>query len=519
MKIKISGMGFKTIQIKLPTHYSDAELHSLIAKNLKIKDFSYRIDTKSLDARNKSNIHWELQVAVSSPELSGGEEPSVQTLKIPRTGRNARAVVVGSGPAGFFAAFVLQKAGFRVHILERGKDINAREKGITDFESSGHFDPLANYAFGEGGAGTFSDGKLTSRSKRISTERQFITDTYISAGAPPEIAYMNHPHLGSDNLRKMTRVLREMFEEEGGTLSFETCLVDLLIEKEKVLAAVTDKGTFEASYFILGTGHSAFETFRMLMKRGVQFRPKNFAIGSRMEHPRQIINKAQWGKEELPGVKAAEYRLTANPDGKLPVYSFCMCPGGIIVPATAYANNNIVNGMSLYNRDMPFSNAACVAAVDPFRLIGENVSAARVLDWLEALEIKFYEKFHNYHVPFCSVKDFMERKEPGKIPESSYPLGLTPAPLWEFLPGEVQNSIREGLKEFCRKMKGFDTGIIMGLESKTSAPIQVIREEDGKCTGFSNLYMVGEGSGYAGGIISSGADGVKTALKICHSRT
>ncbi len=508
-------MGFRKISIQLPTAYSESEIRAEISKHLRIADFSYRIENKSLDARKKTNIHWEITVAVSSQELTYGMEVAATPLEIPLKKTKEKALITGSGPAGFFAAFVLQKAGFETVIIERGWDVDERARGISAFESGGLFDPTANYAFGEGGAGTFSDGKLTSRSKRISDERNFITDTYIAAGAPEEIRYMNHPHLGSDQLRSIVKTLRKQYLEAGGQIHFGTCLDDLSVKKGRVVAALTGKGEFEADHFILGTGHSAYETFRMLMKRSVIFRPKNFALGSRMEHRRQVINRAQWGKEELPGVKASEYRLTANPEGKLPVYTFCMCPGGIIVPATAYQNTNIVNGMSLFSRDMEFSNAAVVAAVNPYSIIGQTVSAAGVLDWLEKLESSFYEYHSGYWAPFCSIQDFIHKKVPQSIPSTSYPLGLEPAPLWEMLPDAVQESMRVGLKDFSRKMRGFDTGIIMGLESKTSAPIQVVRDENGKCAGFENLYLVGEGSGYAGGIISSGADGVKTALKIC----
>ncbi len=408
----------------------------------------------------------------------------------------------------------MQKAGYDTTIIERGKNVWDREKSIDCFESGGEFDASGNYAFGEGGAGTFSDGKLTSRSKRISAERQFIIDAYIEAGAPGEIGYMNHPHIGSDNLKKIVVNLRRKFESAGGKIYFSTQLEEIYIENKKVVAVKTNNGEIEADIFVLAIGHSAFETFRMLMRKGVIFRPKNFALGSRVEHPRQLINKALWGTEELPGVRAAEYRLTSNPKGELPVYTFCMCPGGIIVPATAYKNNNIVNGMSLFNRDMKFSNAACVAAINPYQIISENVSAGGVLDWLEEIESKFYELNNDYKAPVCTIQNFISRKMSSKMPSGSYPLGLVPMPLWEILPDIVQSAMREGLKDFCRKMKGFDTGIILGLESKTSAPIQVLRDEDGKCTGFENLYMAGEGSGYSGGIISSGADGIKTALKI-----
>jgi len=250
------------------------------------------------------------------------------------------------------------------------------------------------------------------------------------------------------------------------------------------------------------------------MRRGVAFRPKNFAIGSRMEHPQQIINLAQWGRESLPGVKAAEYRLTSNPEGSLPVYTFCMCPGGIVVPAAAYANTNIVNGMSLYQRDLRFANAACVAGVNPYELIGEKADAGSVLDWVEALETKFFEYSGGYKAPFCSISDFIRRKEPRHIPETSYPLGLKPSALWDLLPVRVSSSMRAGLQDFSRKIRGFESGIIMGLESKTSAPVQVVRDEARNCTGIQNLFISGEGSGFAGGIISSAADGVRTAMNL-----
>jgi uncharacterized FAD-dependent dehydrogenase len=508
-------MGYRLISLKAQTDYSDVGLRTLIAHQLGIREFSFTIEGKSLDARRKSDIHWLLRIGVSSPELKGGTESISPEIEIPRKKRSRKVLIAGSGPAGFFAAFFLQKAGFSTVIVERGKDVSQREKGIDAFEKDGNFDPKANYAFGEGGAGTFSDGKLTSRSKHISSERHFIFNSYIRAGAPEEIAYMTHPHLGSDKLKIIVKNLREEFEALGGIIHFETRLTDLEIKDGRVISGISDKGNFEADTFIIAPGHSAYETYRMLIRRGVMFIPKNFAIGSRMEHPQQIINMAQWGKPSLPGVKAAEYRLTANPAGALPVYTFCMCPGGIVVPAAAYENNNIVNGMSLYHRDLKFANAACVASVNPFELIGEKADAGSILDWVEALETKFYDYAGGYRAPFCTINDFIGHREPRDIPETSYPLGLKPAPLWELLPEKVSYSMRAGLMDFCRKIKGFETGIIMGLESKTSAPVQVVRDEGRNCTGIENLFISGEGSGFAGGIISSAADGVKTAMAIC----
>ncbi|MBW2673891.1 MAG: FAD-dependent monooxygenase [Deltaproteobacteria bacterium] len=507
-------MGYRELSFNLPPDYQGGALRGAIAKELGTDEFSYQIANKSLDARKRSDIHWQIQVSVLSEELAGGEPVTPPALAVPSRKRDEQAVVVGSGPAGFFAAFVLQKAGFRTTLIERGTEVKKRARGIRSFETTGLFDPVSNYAFGEGGAGTFSDGKLTSRSKRISKEKRFIIESYIRAGAPEEIRYMAHPHLGSDNLKTIVANLRSEFLDLGGRVLFETLLEDIRIEGGRVVEAVTPSGGIEADWCIIAPGHSAYETYRMLMRRGVGFRTKPFALGSRVEHPQELINLAQWGREELPGVKAAEYRLTSRGDGTLPVYTFCMCPGGVVVPASAYGHINIVNGMSRYRRDGVFANAACVAGVSLEGLTGREMSAPEALDWLEALEEKFFRYAEGFAAPFCPIADFIAMKEAGVIPASSYPLGLKPAPLWELLPPSVSDALREGLRDFARKIKGFETGTIMGLESKTSSPVQVLRDKTGLCSGFENLYVVGEGSGWAGGIISSGADGIRTALHI-----
>lgn len=507
-------MGFQEITHKIRTNYSEQELHKEIAKRLKISDFNYEMLGKSLDARNKRRIIWQLRIRVFSDELKGHFDAK-DKLEIPFKDRDQRVCVVGSGPAGFFAAFVLQKAGYKTTLIDRGADVDKRTQGINEFEKTGKFSPISNYAFGEGGAGTFSDGKLTSRSKHISLERQFILDSYIEAGAPKEIGYMAHPHLGSDNLKLIVKKLRLQFEELGGKILFETMMTDVKISNAKVSKVITDKREIDTDFLFIAPGHSAFETYRMLIRNGVQFRNKNFAIGSRMEHPQQIINYTQWGVEKLLGVKAAEYRLTSKGNGKQQIYTFCMCPGGMIVPATAYEDTNIVNGMSLYQRDAQFANAACVSGTNINDLLKKEVSPLESLDWLENLERSFYEISNDHKAPFCSISDFTKHKLNNTInQQTSYPLGITPMPLWELLPQDISSAMQAGLKDFCRRLKGFDQGIIMGLESKTSAPIQVVREKNYKCTGFENLYVIGEGSGFAGGIISSAADGIKAALSI-----
>jgi len=511
-------MGYKEISIKLPTSYQEEELKQKIRKNLRIKKFAYQIENKSLDARKKGNILWQLRISVFSKEIRGGKFVELPELIIPYKKRNKKAVVIGSGPAGFFSALVLLKAGFETTIIERGSDVNKRDESIKEFEKNGTFDEKNNYAFGEGGAGTFSDGKLTSRSKHISKEKQFILTSYIQAGAPDEIKYLSHPHLGSDNLKIIVINLREKFISLGGAIHFDTLLEDLIIVNGKVTEAITSSGNIKADEFIIASGHSAFETFRMLISRGVNFQTKNFAIGCRIEHTAEIINMAQWGSKNLPGVKAAEYRMTTQGKTSLPVYTFCMCPGGIVVPSAAYKNTNIVNGMSLYKRDGNFANAACVAGINPENLFGKKVTASETIDGLENLEQSFFEYSNDYRAPFCSIQDFIDKKIPKEIPDSSYPLGLNPAPLWDLLPSQINNSISEGLIIFNKKIKGFESGIIMGLESKTSSPIQVLRNSNGLCDGMKNLYIAGEASGYAGGIISSAADGIKAAMNIIESQ-
>lgn len=507
-------MGHQIIELKLPTGYTEPELREAIASQLGIRDFSYQIESQSLDARNKSRIHWLMRVGVSSAEIRGGEAPLAQSLDIPYKKRNQEVFILGSGPAGFFSALVLQLAGFDTVLVERGAEVDSRAGKLQQFEKTGVFSPVANYSFGEGGAGTFSDGKLTSRSKHISRERNFFTEQYIQAGAPPEIAYLAHPHVGSDKLRVVVKNLREKYQSLGGKILFETLLSGLVIRQGRVEEAVTTSGTFAADHFVLAPGHSAYETYRMLIGQGVPFRIKNFALGSRAEHPQALINRAQWGIEKLPGVKAAEYRLTSEGDGKHPVYSFCMCPGGIVVPAATYAHVNTVNGMSYYRRGGQFANAACVAGAHPTQLSPAIRSPLDALAWLEDLEQSFHQFSGGYAAPACTIADFLKGRLTSPLPKSSYPLGLIPAPLWELLPPVIVNAMREGLKDFSRKLRGYDQGILLGLESKTSSPIQVLRQPGGRVEGFENLYLAGEGSGYAGGIVSSAADGIKTAVNV-----
>lgn len=507
-------MGYKEIEIRIPVSTEEGELKSIIKRKTGLSDFTYHILRKSLDARNKRNIFWQYRFGVESAALKTGEKPPYKTIDLPKKKYQQSCIVVGSGPAGIFSAIALAEAGMKVTLIERGSDVKNRCESIEHFESSGQFDPKNNYSFGEGGAGTFSDGKLTSRTKGISGERNYIYDKFVEAGAPAEIVYMTHPHLGSDNLFSITKKLRNKLQELGGEILFETQLEDISPLNGSISSLHSSKGELEADFYIIATGHSATETYRMLINRGVRFQTKNFAIGMRAEHPQEIINRAQWGAPKLKGMKAAEYRLAGSDEQKKPVYSFCMCPGGTVVPATAYANTNIVNGMSNYQRNGQFANAAIVAGIHPNELLGKEASPLEALDYLENLEQSFYNYSKSYNAPAVRISDFLKGKTSTSLPESSYAFGLEMADMQKLLPQRIMSTMKSGLVQFTRKLNGYDQGILIGLESKTSSPIQVVRDRENFQTNYSNFYLAGEGSGWAGGIISSAADGIKVALSI-----
>ena len=507
-------MGFQSLQFKLPTDFNSEQLEKLIYRKTKLKSFTWQIEKKSLDARKKNDIHWLINVVVKSDGIKHSNYKAPAPLEFNYKKRAEKIIVIGSGPAGIFAARVLQLSGFKVSIFERGHDVETRTEALKNLHKNSIFDASDNYAFGEGGAGTFSDGKLTSRSKHISAERRFILQEYVNAGAPEEILYMSHPHIGTDNLKIVARNMRKKFIEEGGEFLFGTMLEDIKISKGKVSKIISNTGTHGADYLVLATGHSAYETYRMLLNRGIKFRTKNFAIGHRIEHPQRIINIAQWGVEKLAGVKAAEYRLTSKASNGLPVYSFCMCPGGQVVPAAAYDKKSVVNGMSYFSRNGYFANAGCVAGVHPDMLVGHTATTFEALDFMDKLEESFYEFKNSFTIPANGVKEYMQNKIFKGDIKSSYPLGLENYALRKMVPSFVADAISDGLKDFSRRLNGFDKGVLMGLESKTSSPLQAIREKDGQSEGVKNLFIVGEGSGYSGGIISSAADGVKCAMAL-----
>ena len=506
-------MNNNVIELKLSVPYTEKELINKI-KSQYSKYYKHSIVNKSLDARDKSNIHWKIKIELINKISNANNQHKKSNLETEFKKTNKKIIIVGSGPAGFFSAIILQSSGYKVEIIEQGKDINSRARDIEQFELTGRLNTSSNYTFGEGGAGTFSDGKLTSRTKKNKLEKQYVFDTLIEAGAPQEISYLSSPHLGSDNLKKIVKNLRAKFISLGGTISFNTKFINLKKKNNSINYIETNVRGLECDFLILAIGHSSYTTYNTLLNEGIPFKTKPFAIGSRVEHIQKLINKSQWGVLSLPGIKAAEYKLTHKSDINLPVYSFCMCPGGKIVPSSPQEEISIVNGMSNYKRNSKYANSAIVAGINLNQLYKKEISPREALNWLYNLENKFYKLKNNYSIPARKISDFLNNKPSVNIQDSSYPFEIFDYDFKELFPDKIYNSLIEGINKFKNKISGFEDGIIMGLESKTSSPIQVIRDRNGKVSTFDNLYMVGEGSGFAGGIVSSAIDGIKAALDI-----
>lgn len=510
--------GNKIVDLEMPTLFDHAELSLLCAQKLGISQSDLRVEIlkQSLDARSAHNPHWKLRIAVWSPAFSTQQHTNFPNLQFSNCGKKKKVVVIGSGPAGYFCSLALAKSGFSVTLLEQGPQVKQRWQDVQNFDAGGAFQEKSNYVFGEGGAGTFSDGKLTSRTKGIDAERNFVFQTYISAGAPPEINYLAHPHIGSDKLREITPRLRELLESEGICIEFETTVLGIVKQGNRVLSVVSNKGTLDAHFFVFACGHSASQTTRMLMQNGVMYLPKPFAVGMRFEIPQLTANLAMWKRAKLPGVKAAEFFFTSQTE--LPVYSFCMCPGGKVIPAMTTSNTLLVNGVSNYQRDGEFANAAIVAGVDLRQLISGSITAAQCLDWRENIERRAHESVRSTHAfaaPAARVDDFMAGKSSASLPPSSYPFPLVAHSYENIFDQKIIDSIRFGLKDLTKKMRGFEEGILIGVETTTSSPIRVARTPSRVCEGFENLFVAGEMSGWSGGIVSSAVDGVKTALSIC----
>ncbi|GAB6112123.1 NAD(P)/FAD-dependent oxidoreductase [Desulfomicrobium salsuginis] len=468
-----------------------------------------RVVRRSIDARARMP-RFQLRVAV------GGEERGASIFRPAPLG-GKRAVVVGAGPGGYFAALTLLEAGIRPVLLERGRDVRSRLKDVKRIYSEGLIDPHSNYCFGEGGAGTYSDGKLYTRAtKRGDVDR--ILDLFVSFGASEDIRVDAHPHLGSNVLPRLVRGMREAIVAAGGEIHFGAHVSDLLLDGGRVRGVRLAGGeSVEGDAVILATGHSARDVYHLLQRQGVRIEAKPFALGVRIEHPQALVDRMFYHQSPRhPALPAASYRLACQ-TAERGVFSFCMCPGGFVVPASTAPGELVLNGMSLASRSAPFANAGLVAEVRPDDVAERDPLA--LLHFQASVEQDMFRAGDGttQRAPAQRVPDFLAGRLSGVLGKTSYIPGVYVAPLHELLPGFVARALREGLSILGAKHKGFDSAeaTLLAVESRTSSPVRIPRDRETLMhPEVSGLFPCGEGAGYAGGIVSAAMDGVAVAQAV-----
>jgi len=465
----------------------------------------YTVSFTALDEDQLLKRHAGLRTLERTIEI---EPPAITPLS-----DGAHVVVVGMGPAGLFAALHLARCGCAVTLLERGCPVEERVRDVRRFWDGGSLDPESNVQFGEGGAGTFSDGKLTTRLNHPWTH--YVLQTLVECGAPPEILVQAKPHVGSDRLRLLLINLRRRLEELGVVLRYRCRLDGLVAGPSGIRGAILSGGEeIPCASLVLAPGHSARDTYEMLQRSGVHLDAKPFAVGVRVEHPAELINRIQYGLPGHPQLPTAEYALTYNdPESGRGAYSFCMCPGGEVVLASSETDTVTVNGMSLRRRDGRFSNSALVVAVRPADFDGKDPLAG--VRFQRSLErAAFTAAGGDYHAPAQNLLAFLGRGD-GPLVSTCRP-GVRAADLGALLPPFVAKGLRKALPVFERRMRGFITreATLVGVETRTSAPLRIVRGEDGQSVSHPGLYPAGEGAGYAGGIMSAALDGLRTAEHI-----
>lgn len=517
-------------QLRLTIEEPLERIPNHIIQKLHIKEedlLSYHICKESVDARKSNQIYFNYCVDCKVK----GEERILKkklkdvsktpnehyTMPIPGViGMKKGPIVVGFGPAGMFSALLLAQLGYRPIVIERGARVEQRVKDVEAFWEHGILNCESNVQFGEGGAGTFSDGKLTTRVKDPRVHK--VLEEFVRFGAPKQILYQAYPHIGTDLLRGIVKAFREEILALGGEFHFHTCVNDLIIEQGQITGVQTNNGIFESEHVILAIGHSARDTYRMLKKNGIAMKAKAFAIGARIEHPQSLIDHAQYKAfAQHPRLGAAEYRLTHQATNGRGVYTFCMCPGGTVVPSTSCEGAIVVNGMSEHARDKENANSAVLVQVHTSDFDDDPMKG---IAYQETIERKAYQVAGNtYHAPAQLVKDFLSH-QPSKALKSvkpSYALGVTLCDLHTILPNEITQAMEEGLLGFDRKLKGFamDDAVLTGVETRSSSPIRLERDQQEHMSlSLKGLYPCGEGAGYAGGIVSAAIDGLRCAEKM-----
>jgi uncharacterized FAD-dependent dehydrogenase len=502
---------------------SEESLPSLLASRLSVPVNALRnVRTirKGIDARKKQHIKLVFTLSFSLDEAFHSQlaansslefSPDVVPEVLTPVRSHKRIIIVGSGPAGLFCALRLAQYGLTATVIERGEPVEQRALSVQRFWRDGMLNPESNVQFGEGGAGTFSDGKLTCRSKDPLVP--WVLEQMVAFGAQPEVRYLAKPHIGTDRLRAVVSSIRRHLIEQGFIISFGCKMTDMLIRDGRVNSVmVNDRDELPCDHLVLASGHSARDTYELLERRQIPLQRKPFAMGLRVEHPQELINLIQYGTARHPSLPPADYAVTWHDSaGGRSAYSFCMCPGGVVVGGASEAGGVVTNGMSGQLRNSPFANSALVVNVreDDFEGIGPLAGVRFQRRWEQRA---FEAGGGGYRAPAQNMLDFL--RLPGKGPaRTSYRPGICETELAAVLPPFIIDTLHEGIVDFERRLKGFITAeaTLIGIESRTSAPVRILRDESSESTGVKGLYPAGEGAGYAGGIMSSAVDGVKIA--------
>lgn len=480
------------------------------------KEVSFtRVVKRSVDARKK-----DIRINLTVEVFSGNDAmPSINPYNPINVSNRKEVIVVGAGPAGIFAALRLIELGLKPVILERGRDVSSRKKDIARISREHVVDPDSNYCFGEGGAGTYSDGKLYTRSKKRGDNTR-VLELLCIHGANESIMYEAHPHIGTDKLPRIISNIRQSIIDAGGIFLLEKKVTGFIIEHGSMKGIITSGGEkFFSNKIILATGHSARDIYGLCLQSGISLEMKAFAMGVRVEHPQELIDRMQYhGKTRGEYLPAAAYNIVKQVDGR-GVYSFCMCPGGFIVPSATMQEEVVVNGMSPSGRNSPYANSGIVVEIRTSDLgIYEKHGLMEGIEFQKELEHNAWiQGGRTQAAPAQRLVDFVDGRMSGSLPKVSYFPGVTSSPLHEWLPDQIGNRLREGFRQFGQTMKGFLTNeaAILGVESRTSSPVRIPRDEESmQHVSINGLYPVGEGSGYSGGIVSSAVDGIRAAEAI-----